>query len=188
MYKLFNICSYIGRGMSIPTKYSSKKGEIYQFKYSDIQKNGDILLDDKFRYNVTEEEKAKKLHYIENNDIVFPELVRNNIDLKMIQKSSDKILTYSSRIIYIRVIKEVYSPIFLDILLNSQKFQQRLLQEVYMPSKGCSDVSHLRLENLRNFEIPFISIEQQKDIMKKEKMKLDKINKLKEEINELYNL
>lgn len=188
MYKLFNICSYIGRGISISTKNSCKTGEIYQFRFSDIQKNGTILLDDRFRYNVADKEKTKELHYIENQDIVFPELVRNNIDLKMIQKPSDKILTYSSRIIYIRVIKELYNPIFLGILLSSQKFQQRLLQEVYMPSKGYADVSQIRLENLRNFEIPFIPIEQQKEIMKKEKMKLDKINKLKEEINELYDL
>ena len=83
--------------------------------------------------------------------------------------------------------KELAKKIF-SLLLNSEKYKRRLEEEVYKPSKGYEGVFQIRLENLRNFEIPFIPIEQQKEIIKKEQMKLDKINRLKEEINELYDL
>ena len=188
MLKLFNICSYIGRGTTIPNSYKSQKGELHQFTFSDILQNGSISLNEKLRYSVNDEKILKKLSYVEKNDMIFPELIRDNIDIKMIGDTLDKGFSYSSRIIYVRVNKELYNSVFLSMLLRSDKLQKRLKNEVYVPSNGYKGVSQIRIESLRNFEIPFISLEQQAEIMKKEQMKRKKIEELTKELNNLYNL
>lgn len=189
MLNLLNICSYIGRGKGLPSNFKYNDETINVLGNSDIDEEGFINISEKIEVKTNSEDIFNDICYTEENDIIFPELYRNKLQLKCVQGIFKKnVLAYSNKIIFIRVNPQLYNSTFLYHLLNSEKYKRRLEEEVYKPSKGYEGVFQIRLENLRNFEIPFIPIEQQKEIIKKEQMKLDKINRLKEEINELYDL
>lgn len=188
MINLLNVCSYIGRGKNLPAEFKYKDKTTHILKYSDIDEDGFFDTSKELTLRVDDEKLFKDLIYSEQNDIIFPELYRNNLILKLIQEDSQNTMAYSNSVFVIKVNTQLYNPNFLFHLLSSEKYKRKLEEEVYKSSKGYQGVFQMRLESLRKFEIPFIPLEEQKKILEQDLKINNKIDELKKQIHTLYDL
>lgn len=188
MLNLSNICSYIGRGKNLPSIFKYNKETTYILRYSDVENNGSVILPDNISITVDDKIIFQDLIYTEKNDIIFPELFRNNLELKYLKDNCKDKTAYSNKMIFIRVNPLLYNPLFLYNLLSTQKYKDKISEEIYKPSKGYKDVNQIRLESLRSFEIPFVSLEKQEEILKKHKAFQKQIYNLENDLCTLYDI
>ena len=180
--KLSDICHVIKKGKAV-TK--NDKGNIYAIGFTNIE-NGKIVFDKVSKCKLTNEYEDLLLYHIELNDIIFPPITRKNLIIKQIEvlDNSNEML-YSSRGIFVRVNQNKYNAEFLYHLLSTQKYQERLLNEVYNYG-SYPDTYQIAVERLENFKIPDISMEKQIEILNQEKKITTQIKALENELFSLY--
>lgn len=128
-------------------------------------------------------------------DIIFPDLTRNCPVVKMIKNIQEENYIYSSKIIFIRVNPNMYNAEFLRNILNSEKYNKDILEKVYRKLKRITfrenignDLYQISINNLRKFEIPEISLDEQKYILRQEMKINKKIQEFEKKKQELYNI
>ena len=188
MLKLEDICDVISRGKTIPDAYKSKTGDIYNLRLTHIKENGAVILEDEYKYEL--ENKGNLLYFYgaKENDLIFPELVRNSLQVRNITNLGEEKVVYSARVIFARVNTELYNPIFLAKILNTDKYIKKLLEEAYCMSKGYSSTYQIRLDSLRQFEIPKISLEEQLKILEEDKKLKEQISSMQNKLIKLYDI
>lgn len=196
MLRLNDICTIISRGVSLPTKNKSKDGNYYLIRLLDIEENGEILLNDESRYQIDNEKNLLYNYSVKSGDLIIPEMTRTFPTIRTIRNVDEKEkILYSLKVIFIRVNNHIYNPEFLKKVLNNPKYNQELFKTTYNELKKVVNrkmislgLSQIVLDNLRNFEIPDISLEEQDKILKKEFKINEKIRGLEKELHELYNI
>ena len=186
--KLIDICTVLSRGRTISDKYKDINGNVFNIRLVHIQNSGNIVLNDDYKYNIEDKNNYLYRYGVQNNDLVFPELTRTDFDVKLIQGIQPNIAMYSARVIFARINSEKYNPVFLSKLLNSEKYKKKFLDYVYIETVGYSAVKQIRIEQLKNFEIPDIPLNEQERIIKEDMKINEKIHKLKNELHTLYEL
>ena len=104
--------------------------------------------------------------------------------LKEIEKQSNMI--YSSRAVCIRTNPDIYNAKFLYHLLSTEKYRNKLLNEVYN-NGSYPDTYQISTVRLKKFKVPNIPIEEQKKILEKENKITMQIDKLQKELFALYD-
>jgi len=180
--ELNNVCNIISRGKSV---LKSNTGTIIYVGFKDIE-NNTINFETTTKCKLVNEYNDLKMYNIESNDIILPPITRKNIVIKQLLTLGNVTnMIYSSRAIYIRVDEQKYSSLFLYSLLSTSKYKEKLLNEVYKDSSYV-DTYQISIERLKNFKIPLISLEKQKNILKQEKNINAKIQNLENQLELLY--
>ena len=180
--KLSEICYIVSKGKNSTLEM---EGNVKMLTFPAITNNGDICEADIPKSYLENPYLDLKTYNVENKDIIFSITFRNKLVIKQLNFiSSIENMMYSSRVAYIRVNPEKYNPDFLFELLNTDKYIKRLEKEVYT----AGIISQISLERLKNFEVPDISIEEQKKILQEKNKIDDKISNLEKQLKELFNL
>lgn len=89
----------------------------------------------------------------------------------------------------------MYNAEFLRNILNSEKYNKDILEKVYRKLKRITfrenisnDLYQISINNLRKFEIPEISLDEQKYILRQEMKINKKIQEFEKKKQELYNI
>lgn len=188
MKKLIEVCNILSRGKTLKQEMQSINGNIYNIRLTNITDNGELILNDEYKYNLDNINNALYLYGVQNNDLIFPELTRSDFKIRRLQNIQPNIALYSARIIFARINPELYNPVFLAKLLNSPKYNKKLFETAFAKSVGYSGIQQIRIGNLRNFEIPDISLEEQNEILKKDAKIINKIKNLEDDLTNLYNI
>lgn len=179
--KLSDICYIISKG-----KNSSlgTTGNINMLTFPILTSNGEISDYNNIAKSYLENPYLDlKTYNVENKDIIFSINFRNNLLIKQLNIIGPIENTiYSSRVAYIRVNPEKYNSDFLFQLLNSPDYIRKLENEVYSPGV----ISQISIERLKNFEVPNIPLEQQKEILQKQTHLKNKISTLTKQLDELF--
>lgn len=186
--KLIDICTVLSRGRTISDKYKDINGNVFNIRLVHIQNSGNIVLNDDYKYNIEDKNNYLYRYGVQDNDLVFPELTRTDFDVKLIQGIQPNIAIYSARVIFARINTELYNPVFLSKLLNNEKYNKKMIEQVYKNTMGYSAVKQIRMEELKNFEIPDITLEKQESILKQDEKISQRIDKLKNELHTLYDI
>lgn len=186
--KLIDICTVLSRGRTISDKYKDINGNVFNIRLVHIQNSGNIVLNDDYKYNIEDKNNYLYRYGVQDNDLVFPELTRTDFDVKLIQGIQPNIAIYSARVIFARINTELYNPVFLSKLLNNEKYNKKMIEQVYKNTMGYSAVKQIRMEELKNFEIPDITLEKQEGILKQDEKISQRIDKLKNELHTLYDI
>lgn len=186
MIKLNEVVDFISRGKLLPDKDKCKNGEFYNIRLTHIQDDGTIIYDEDYRYNIENKSNILYVYGVKNDDVIFPELSRGSLNIKTIKGVDKDNVTYSQRVIFARVNKNKYNPIFLANLLNSDKYNKILLEKAYHLSAGYSNTYQIRIDSLKNLEIPDISIEEQNRIIEEDMNIKNEIENLKNKLSTIY--
>lgn len=186
--KLIDICTVLSRGKTLPDEYKNINGNIFNVRLVDIQSDGNVTLKDNYKYDIEDKNNYLYRYGIKNNDLVFSELTRMDFNVKLIQGIQPNVAMYSARVIFARINSEIYNPVFLSKLLNSGKYNKKFMECVYKETIGYSAVKQIRMEQLKNFKIPNIPLDEQEKILKEDIKINEKIHKLKNELHTLYEL
>jgi|GEM_PF-2843498 hypothetical protein len=175
--------SYVSQKGKSVTK--DNKGNFYAVAYTNIE-NGKIDFEKLLKCNLSNAYMDLKMYDIEKGDIILPPITRKNLVIKQLDDfESQSNMIYSSRAIYIRVNPNIYNAKFLYHLLSTEKYKNKLLNEVYSDGSYI-DTYQISIERLKNFKLPKIPIEEQNKILEKENKITMQINKLQEELLALY--
>ena len=185
--KLDDICNFISRGINYnkdDLANNSKGGyTVEQISFSDINEEGTfsakkkIILKDKslyHKYKVSEEH------------ILLPPTIKNSAKARRLYdgKASGLFLdkaVYSSNIVILQLKDDSsYTPLELQLLLNTEKIQQRLINEVYSVGK----VKSISIEKLKQFKIPIMTNDIKQALIDNNKY-IQKLQKTKEILNNL---
>ncbi len=163
--KLIEICSVISRGFNYDRSEISEDKfcgySVPQIGFSDIHEDGTFNTDNQI---VFIRKSIANNYLVSNKDVILPPTTTALPQAKGIKKDGvmlDKFV-YSQNAVIIRL--EENAPIThfeLIKLLNIQKIQTRLLEEVYTGKR----VKSVSIEKLRNFEIP-LPTKEQREILK----------------------
>lgn len=196
MLKLNNICSIISRGISLSVQDKSTKGNYYIVRLADIKEDGKIILSNDSKYQIDDEKNLLYNYGVQDGDLIMSEMTRTLPNIRIVNNpyKEDNVL-YSLRTIFIRVNPNRYNVEFLKNILNSPKYNQKLLKIVYREIKKVvngklvgSGLFQVSISDLRNFEIPDISLEEQEKILKQEIVLKNEITDLEEKLHTLYDL
>lgn len=188
MKKLIEVCNILSRGKTLKQETQSSMGNIYNIRLTNITDNGKLILEDKYKYNLENISNLLYLYGVQNNDLIFPELTRSDFKIRRLDDVEPNMAIYSARVIFARVNPNIYNPIFLAKLLNSPEYNKKLFKYAFTPSIGYLGIKQIRMNNLKDFEIPDISLEEQNEILKKDLKIRDKIKKLQDDLENLYNI
>lgn len=180
--RLGDISYLIQKGKAITPNVN---GNIYAIGFTNIE-NGKINFDKVKKCKLTNEYMDLKIYNLELGDILFPPITRKNLvikQLKELENSSNMI--YSSRGVLLRINSNLYNPYFLTRLFSSEKYKEKLLNEVYT-SGSYTDTFQISIERLQKFKVPLIPIEEQNAFAEKEEKIILQINKLQDELSKLY--
>lgn len=186
--KLIDICTVLSRGKTIGTQYNNTNGDVFNVRLIHIKHDGSVVLDNDYRYNIEDKNNYLYRYGVQNNDLIFSELTRNDFSVRLIKGIQPNIAIYSARVIFARINTELYNPVFLSKLLNNEKYNKTIIEQVYKGTIGYSAVKQIRMEELKNFEIPDIPLEEQERILKQDEKISRKIDKLKNELHTLYDV
>ena len=187
--KLKDISYIVDKGKNVKKEeHIREKGNMDIITFSDIM-NGVLLKDlgKMVRIKSENEYMDLKIYGIEEKDIILPIISRKNLIIKQIKRieNTEKKIIYSSRLVYIRANPEKYIPEFLYRILCMPKIKERLLKEVYK-SDIDGKIYQISLERLKEFEIPNVSIREQKEILTKEQEIKNQIAVEEEKLVKLY--
>ena len=154
--KLIDACTVLSRGRTISNQYKNKNGNIFNIRLVHINDDGDVILDNDYKYNIEDKNNYLYKYGVQNNDLIFSELTRTDFNVRLIRGIQPNMAMYSARIIFARINPEIYNPFFLNKLLNSEKYNKSFLEYAYKDSIGYSAVKQIRMEKLKSFEIPDI--------------------------------
>lgn len=188
MIKLNEVVDFISRGKLLSDDCKDSNGEFYSLRLTHIKDDGTIIYDEDYKYNIENKSNLLYLYGVKNNDLIFPELTRGALNIKVIKDVDKDNVIYSQRVIFARVNQNKYNPIFLANILNSDKYNKLLLENAYHQSKGYSNTYQIRIENLKNIEIPDISIEEQNKIVEEDIKIKNQIEELKNKLSNIYNI
>ncbi|MFR1777294.1 MAG: hypothetical protein ACLSW4_04490 [Clostridia bacterium] len=162
------------------------KGDFYAVAYANIE-DGKIDFSKTLKCNLPNAYMDLKMYDIAKDDIILPPITRKNLiikQLKEIEKQSNMI--YSSRAVCIRTNPDIYNAKFLYHLLSTEKYRNKLLNEVYN-NGSYPDTYQISTVRLKKFKVPNIPIEEQKKILEKENKITMQIDKLQKELFALYD-
>lgn len=191
----------VTRGYNCPkdnlTTDSNKGTEIYPLNFSDVDSDEIHVPEKKYFIH----SKTAEKYEISVFDVILPATYTANILAKYIAKPVEKMyenkkefkhFVYSQNIVLISLYKPkeeddfmYYKPNELATLLNTEKMQQKLKDDVYTKTKG------ILIDNLRQLEIPYPTpeLKQKLEEVKEKTNELEKCRKeLEEKIQELNNL
>ena len=188
MLKLEDICYVISRGKTLLDGYKSKNGDIYNLRLTHIKEDGTVILDNEYKYELENKGNIMYFYGAKEKDLIFPELVRNDLRVRSITNIGEEKIVYSARVIFARVNTELYNPVFLAKILNTDKYIKKLLEKAYCMSKGYSSTYQIRLDSLRQFEIPNIPIQEQLKILEEDKKLNEQISNIQDKLLKLYDI
>ena len=188
MLKLSDVCYIISRGKTLSDKYKALDGDIYNLRLTHIGEDGSVILADEYRYKIENKGNIMYFYGAKENDLIFPELVRNDLRVRALKNIGDEKIVYSARVIFARVNTEIYNPIFLTKVFSTDKYSKKLLEKAYCMSKGYSSTYQIRLDSLRQFEIPDIPIQEQLKILEEDKKLKEQISSIQNELVKLYDI